>query len=667
MYIILYMNYYLKYLKYKQKYVNLQKQTGGGKETAKKLFLTHYESSKDILQKDFERGILKNISEPEGIFEEIFNIVGNDTKNIDWIIKSYIVNKTFGNPSSLENYGRFKTSIEEYNKLSNNKKMVEEYNKSSNKMVTDFRLINNINGLIELEKFIESNTDILHQIDEKNKRKHKKREEQKGIREEGENDAEIILDTENVIVYRPTTEAGSKFYGRNTRWCTAARDECMFNYYYNQGDLYIIQSKLDPKTKFQLHIKTDSLMDSKDEPVKIQDIYDIFHNEKLEEWFKEIIYKYLTWVYYNVSNSKNEIIIDRKIACQIDLSDLFESLYLFETTLYIDIVCNEVLNYLPKSIKNLIFNGKFNQSIEALAGLTNLQSLTFSTHFNQSIEALAGLTNLKSLIFSSYFNKPIGPLAGLTNLEILTFGSEFNQNIGTLAGLTNLEILTFGTQFNLSIEQLAGLTNLKSLTFGFMFEQDIKPLAGLTQLKSLKFGSEFNQDIKPLAGLTNLQSLTLGNIFNKSIESLAGLSNLHILIFGNVFNQKIKPLVGLTNLQSLTFGNDFNQNIKPLVGLTNLQSLTFGNDFNQNIKPLVGLTNLQSLTFGNGFNQDIRPLAGLTNLQTLIFGERFNQDLTPLSRLNNLQNLTIPYYLNQDPLIELLNLKIKYINRDSFW
>jgi hypothetical protein len=126
--------------------------------------------------------------------------------------------------------------------------------------------------LIELENFIYYNNDVLKFIEFKDSEKEKKKEEQILLKKRGEKDVNIILDTSKIIIYSPTSENGSKYYGRNTRWCTAAKENCMFDYYNESGPLYIIQSKEDSKHKYQLHIEVKQVMDTKDEPVSIKDI-----------------------------------------------------------------------------------------------------------------------------------------------------------------------------------------------------------------------------------------------------------------------------------------------------------------------------------------------------------------------------------------------------------
>jgi len=136
------MKLYNKYLKYKAKYINLQ---GGSKITAKNFFvknITNNNSLLNILINDItikEQVTTYFSTLFDNIYKEIFN---DNEKNIDWIIKSYL-NNTFGSPSSFENVGRYKESYEKYTKL-------------KNKFKEDIIDINNINGLVALEEYVDS-------------------------------------------------------------------------------------------------------------------------------------------------------------------------------------------------------------------------------------------------------------------------------------------------------------------------------------------------------------------------------------------------------------------------------------------------------------------------------------------------------------------------------
>ncbi len=76
--------------------------------------------------------------------------------------------------------------------------------------------------------------------------------------------AEKVYEDDEWLVVVPHTEAAAIEYGRGTQWCTAAEhSDNYFDYYNNQGPLYININKKDG-TKYQFHFETKSFMDESD-------------------------------------------------------------------------------------------------------------------------------------------------------------------------------------------------------------------------------------------------------------------------------------------------------------------------------------------------------------------------------------------------------------------
>ena len=86
-------------------------------------------------------------------------------------------------------------------------------------------------------------------------------------RNEIKREADKVYEDQDWMVIKPNTKEASMKYGANTRWCTAASQNNMFDYYSNKGPLYIIISKKYPAKKWQFHVETDSFMDVEDERI----------------------------------------------------------------------------------------------------------------------------------------------------------------------------------------------------------------------------------------------------------------------------------------------------------------------------------------------------------------------------------------------------------------
>lgn len=87
------------------------------------------------------------------------------------------------------------------------------------------------------------------------------KQQKQTVKEQGVNK---IIDTPNFKVYQPTTKQAACFYGKGTRWCTAALNDNKFEQYRTQGPIYIIMAG---KRKFQFHLETDQFMDEQDQAI----------------------------------------------------------------------------------------------------------------------------------------------------------------------------------------------------------------------------------------------------------------------------------------------------------------------------------------------------------------------------------------------------------------
>ena len=79
-------------------------------------------------------------------------------------------------------------------------------------------------------------------------------------------DAEKVYEDNEWLIVVPKTDEAAKYYGKGTRWCTAADYDNMFNYYNQDGPLYINIRKSDDE-KFQFHFESEQFMDSSDTPI----------------------------------------------------------------------------------------------------------------------------------------------------------------------------------------------------------------------------------------------------------------------------------------------------------------------------------------------------------------------------------------------------------------
>jgi 8-oxo-dGTP pyrophosphatase MutT (NUDIX family) len=131
--------------------------------------------------------------------------------------------------------------------------------KKGNKLQPEDKDIGRVKGLSQLEDIIEKYAEV----DTTSKRQQEVSREQQFF---DAKEAVLIYNDANVKVVSPKTEETSKYFGVNTRWCTAAESGNMFNYYNRQGPLYIVLFKAENK-RFQFHFETAQYMDELDHGV----------------------------------------------------------------------------------------------------------------------------------------------------------------------------------------------------------------------------------------------------------------------------------------------------------------------------------------------------------------------------------------------------------------
>lgn len=81
--------------------------------------------------------------------------------------------------------------------------------------------------------------------------------------------AEKIIEGPDCTIIKLKTKEAARFYGANTKWCTAAEedDDNMFDHYNQTGPIFVVVCK--DGRKFQIHFSTGQYMDEQDKPVEL--------------------------------------------------------------------------------------------------------------------------------------------------------------------------------------------------------------------------------------------------------------------------------------------------------------------------------------------------------------------------------------------------------------
>lgn len=169
-------------------------------------------------------------------------------KYIQWLITRYI-NKGI---QRWEDFSRARVALEKFDNIKNSGYF--------RRTPDDAQLadINRFKTLPDLEDFVE-------RVSGSGKDKsnaEKEREIEATMIAEG--DALVFADTSEMKIIVPKTEEASCYFGRNTRWCTAATEgQNYFDTYNRQGNLYIVLDKANNR-RWQLHFASGQFMNERD-------------------------------------------------------------------------------------------------------------------------------------------------------------------------------------------------------------------------------------------------------------------------------------------------------------------------------------------------------------------------------------------------------------------
>ena len=175
--------------------------------------------------------------------------------------------------AKLYSAGQFR--LEDVNRI---KQEIQKFEKVKPKLPQQSRDINRISSLRDLYALLEPFED---------QEVKSKRSVKQDIKQQG---AKTIIDTPNFKVIIPTTKEAACFYGRGTKWCTAATEsDNMFDHYNQQGSLYVI---IAGDRKFQLHMEADQFMDEHDNDISSKDIAYLSKYPEYKQFLEMLINKH---------------------------------------------------------------------------------------------------------------------------------------------------------------------------------------------------------------------------------------------------------------------------------------------------------------------------------------------------------------------------------------
>lgn len=102
--------------------------------------------------------------------------------------------------------------------------------------------------------------------------------------------ADVTFENDNWIIYIPKDYETSCKLSTDTEWCTGISSKgnsYNYDYYSDQGPLYIIHNKKNPSEKYQFHFESNQFMDATDRPIDLIRFFQQHYD--LEGYFQPIL------------------------------------------------------------------------------------------------------------------------------------------------------------------------------------------------------------------------------------------------------------------------------------------------------------------------------------------------------------------------------------------
>lgn len=135
--------------------------------------------------------------------------------------------------------------------------------------------------------------------------------------------SETVLDNAEVRIIVPHDETAACYYGQGTQWCTAAKNNNMFNRYNQQGPMYIFLPK-NPEydgEKYQVHFSSGQYMDETDNPIPVLRLINgRFGN--LHDFFIEREPDMKTWILFADDSVLESAVSKVREACSDFVNDI---------------------------------------------------------------------------------------------------------------------------------------------------------------------------------------------------------------------------------------------------------------------------------------------------------------------------------------------------------
>ena len=444
------------------------------------------------------------------------------------------------------------------------------------------------------------------------------------------------------LVVKLLNKDAAKYWGWDTKWCTAVdKNKEVFDHYNGYGSLYII---VDPesKQKYQLHPASRQIMDMEDRPADLSVLVERYPDAFLVKnayGLKEVFIKDPTEI-------PSKLVLERDFEWADVKEGEIEPLKEYLSTIEMSTLEGDGYSavFAQKSIKIIVKRHQplafFGSPLFRAASL-----LEMGDYYNQSLVGV-DLPDLTHLIMGRYY---VQSLVGINmpHLTHLELGERYNQSLVGVK-LPSLTYLKMGDYYDTSLRRV-DFPRLTQLEMGHRYDQSLAGVK-LPSLTHLKMGHLYNHYLEgvELPGLTHLN---MGGRYNESLVGVK-MPRLTHLEMGGRYDRSLRD-VDFPHLTHLKMGSNYDQTLVG-VELFRLTHLEMGDSYNQSLTD-VELPRLTHLKMGSNYDQ---TLVGVEQprLTHLEMGFLYNRSLVNVQLLNLTKLVMGPNYDRSLEGVKLPNL-----------
>jgi len=310
---------------------------------------------------------------------------------------------------------------------------------------------------------------------------------------------------------------------------------------------------------------------------------------------------------------------------------------------------HEVINLTELDISD----NEFIQSLLPISRLTNLVNLNISNTDISQIDALYGMTNLETIALESTHVSNLRPLANMNQLRVLNINNTPVSKIDCLANDSHLEII-WAENTEIDMEQVKALKkSLPDVTVVFQTDELQSWWRYLDDNWKRVFKNHIpceNEEPTPLElhKMVAIREITIDQ--ENSVTSLEPIRYCDWLEKANFNHQGIRsidPLYDKIHLTELQLKDNPIDNLDPLVNDTLISILNLENTQISDLSKLEKLSHLRILNVGGTGIKNLKPLSKMRELEELMINNTNVKNISPIENIPSLK------------LLKMYNTKVK--------